>query len=70
MQRGSLPRGAEDGGTTEVNVTKNVRRQIDLTDLELVELRLELDKLLAGLTGADGERYPQLRELFELLTEE
>ncbi len=53
-----------------MKVMSNVQRQIDLSDLELVELRIELDRLFAELTGEDEERYPRLRALFELLTEE
>jgi hypothetical protein len=53
-----------------VKVVSNVQRQIDLNDLELVELRLELNKLFSELTIEDQTRYPRLQALFELLVDE
>jgi hypothetical protein len=53
-----------------VKVVSNVQRQIDLTDLELVNLKIELGRLFAEFLGEDQERYPTLKTLFELLTEE
>lgn len=53
-----------------MKITSNVHRQIDLTDTEWVELRLELDRLFAEFTGEDGDRYPRLMALFEMLVDE
>lgn len=53
-----------------MRVVSNVQRQIELCDVEWDELRLELDRLFAEFTGEDGERYPRLRALFELLVDE
>ncbi len=48
----------------------SVQRQIELSDSEWDELRLELDRLFVEFTCEDGERYPRLRALFELLVDE
>lgn len=60
----------ERGGRTEVKVVSNVQRQIDLSDIELAELKIELGRLFAEFLGEDQERYPRLRALFELLVDE
>ncbi len=53
-----------------MKIISNVQRLIDLADVEWVELRLELDRLFAEFTQEDGEGYPRLRALFELMVDE